>query len=335
MLTKKGTLWIAATCLVLMTAGYYWWGSLLPERSQPRMPLTFATVPAIVEAPSHIAYDNGFFADEGLDVSLKMNSDGKTSLDQLFAGEADIASVMGTPVVYSSFGRDDFYILGKIAHSKIHFVVARKDRGIQSASDLKGKKVAVMHGTSGEFFMDSFLLFNGLKHSDIEIVNLNAPAMVLAIEKGEVDAIFCWSPFPLLVQKKLGENALVLPSENIVPGSWLIVARKKFVQEHPRTVRAFLTGLMKGEKFIRENKEESIAIHSQVSGVDQDIVATLFETMDFDLTLDQALLVDLENQARWLIRRGYTAQTEVPDYLELIYPDALSQVKPTAVTLIR
>jgi hypothetical protein len=76
-------------------------------------------------------------------------------------------------------------------------------------------------------------------------------------------------------------------------------------------------------------------IHSKVSGVDRDIVAALFEDLEFNLSLDQALLVDLENQARWLLRRGYTEKKRVPDYLERIYPDALYQIKSTAVTLIK
>lgn len=69
----------------------------------------YASVPAIVEAPAHIAYAKGFFYEEGLDVEMKLNPDGKTSLDQLFAGTVDIASVMATHVVFRSFERDDFY----------------------------------------------------------------------------------------------------------------------------------------------------------------------------------------------------------------------------------
>ena len=297
--------------------------------------ITFGTVPAIVEASSHVAYEKGYFKDEGRDVKLIMNPDGKTSLQMLFDGKADIVNVMGTPVVYASFDRDDFYIIGNIRHSKIHFAVARKDRGIHKASDLKGKKVAVTKETSGEFFMDSYLIYNGIAPSELEVVYMDAPTMVDAIKKGEVDAMFCWSPFPFLAEKLLGENAVVLPSETIVPGSWLVVVKKEFAREHPDILKKFLMGILKAEQFTTEHREEAISIHARVSGVDRGIVSNLFEKMKLDLCLDQALLSDLEDQARWAIRYHYTDKTQVPNYLDSIHPGPLREIKPDAVTVIK
>jgi len=308
------------------------------KQSEPSLELkkvTVATVPAIVEAPVHVAYEKGYFKDEGLDVELIMNPDGKTSLQMLFDGKADIVNVMGTPVVYASFDRDDFYIIGKIRHSKIHFVVARKDRGIHKTSDLKGKKVAVTKGTSAEFFMDAYLIYNGIAPSELEVVYMDAPTMVDAIGKGEVDAMFCWSPFPFLAQKLLGENAVVLPSETIVPGSWLVVAKKDFASEHPDILRKYLKGIVRAEQFIEENREEAISIHAGVAGVDRGIVSELFKNMKLDLCLDQALLNDLEDQGRWAIRYHYTNKDQVPNYLNSIHPGPLREVKPHAVTVIK
>ena len=305
------------------------------EPSRELKKVTVATVPAIVEAPTHVAYEKGYFKDEGLDVELIMNAAGKTSLQMLFDGKADIANVMGTPIMYASFDRDDFYIIGKIRHSKIHFAVARKDRGIHKASDLKGKKVAVTKGTGAEFFMDSYLIFNGIAPSELKIVYMGAPDMVDAIVKGEVDAMFCWSPFPFLAQKLLGENAVMLPSETIVPGSWLVVVKKEFAREHPDILRKYLKGIVKAEQFIEENRKEAISIHARVAGVDRGIVSELFQNMKLNLCLDQALLNDLEDQGRWAIRYHYTDKTQVPNYLNSIYPGPLREVKPHAVTVIK
>ena len=310
------------------------------DKEKPAVPETLrnirvGSVPAIVEAPTHVAWDRGYFKEQGLDVDLAINPDGKTSLKQLFDGKADIIHVMATPIVYASFDRGDFVVIGKINHSKIHFAVARKDRGIEKPSDLMGKKVAVTKGTSAEFFMDSYFLHNGIDPSRVEIVHMDAPAMVEAIVKGDVDAMFCWSPFPLLAQKRLGNNAVVLASENIVPGSWLIVAKREFAGEHPDILKRYLKGLARGEQYIAENREKAAQIHAKVGGVDPEIVSRLFEKMAWSLSLDQALLSDLEDQARWLIRYGYTKKTKVPNYLEVIEPAPLKEVKPAAVSVIK
>jgi ABC-type nitrate/sulfonate/bicarbonate transport system substrate-binding protein len=297
--------------------------------------ITVGSVPAIVEAPTHVAWEMGYFKEQGLDVDLSINPDGKTSLQQLFGGRADIIHVMATPVVYASFDRDDFFVIGKIRHSKIHFAVARKDRGIRKPSDLVGKKVAVTKGTSGEFFMDSYFLHNGIDPSRVDIVYMDGPTMVETILKGDVDAMFCWSPFPLLAEKRLGKNAVVLASENIVPGSWLIVVNEVFAMQHPDILKRYLKALLKAEEYIAGNREKAIFTHAKVAGVDTEIVSKLFENMEWGMGLDQALLSDLEDQARWIIRYGYTKKTKVPNYLELIHAAPLEGVKPEAVTVIK
>ena len=306
-----------------------------PVVTEKLQKITVGSVPAIVEVPTHVAWEMGYFKEQGLDVDLKINPDGKTSLQQLFDGKADIIHVMATPIVYSSFDREDFFVIGKIRHSKIHSAVARKDRGIEKPADLIGKKVAVTKGTSGEFFMDSYFLHNGIDPSRVNIVYMDGPTMVDAISKGDVDVMFCWAPFPLLAEKRLGENAVKMVSENIVPGSWLIVVKKGFAGQHPDILKRYLKGLVRGEQYIADNREKAAQIHSRVGNVDPEIVSELFQKMEWELSLDQALLSDLEDQARWLIRYGYTKKTQVPNYLEVIDPAPLKEVKPTAVTIIK
>ncbi len=53
------------------------------------------------------------------------------------------------------------------------------------------------------------------------------------------------------------------------------------------------------------------------------------------LMLDQTILMSLEDEARWAMREGLTDKKEIPNYLDFIYVDALEQVKPETVTIIR
>lgn len=306
-----------------------------PEKSVTALKkVRFASVPAIVEAPTHIAYHNKYFEYEGLDVSLKINPDGKTSLEQLLNGETDIITVTGTPVVYSSLKGNKFYILANIDHSKVHFVVARKDRAIKTIADLKGKKVAVMLGTSGQFFMDSLLALHSLKKTDMEVINLNAPAQLKAFVDGEVDAIFGWAPFPLQALEALGDKAILLPSEPIRPCSWVVVATKQYVDANPEVSKQVLRALISAKDYIKQNKEQAVGIYSKVSGVQNQAVNDLFKTMEFDLSLNHSLLLDLEDQARWVIKNGYSDANKVPNYLDYMYPQAMRIIKPEATTLI-
>ncbi|UUZ64709.1 hypothetical protein LP414_22215 [Polaromonas sp. P1(28)-13] len=54
----------------------------------------------------------------------------------------------------------------------------------------------------------------------------------------------------------------------------------------------------------------------------------------FNVTLDQGLLLALEDESRWAIRNKLTDRTDMPNYLNHVYLDALKAVSPTAVTVI-
>jgi NitT/TauT family transport system substrate-binding protein len=53
------------------------------------------------------------------------------------------------------------------------------------------------------------------------------------------------------------------------------------------------------------------------------------------VTLDQVLLVDLEDQTRWLLKGGLTVRKDMPNYLDFIYTEGLLAVKPEAVRILR
>ena len=55
----------------------------------------------------------------------------------------------------------------------------------------------------------------------------------------------------------------------------------------------------------------------------------------FVIELPQSLLFRLEDEARWRIKNNLTDNKEVPNYLDFIFTDALEQIKPGAVTIIR
>jgi len=62
---------------------------------------------------------------------------------------------------------------------------------------------------------------------------------------------------------------------------------------------------------------------------------SILPEQEFTIILPQALIVAMEDQARWRIKNKLTEATQVLNYLDYIYFDALEEVKPEAVTIIR
>ena len=98
--------------------------------------------------------------------------------------------------------------------------------------------------------------------------------------------------------------------------------------------KKILKALIAAEDFISQNREQASVIHAEISGVKTPAASDLFKTMEFGLSLRHSLLLDFEDQARWILKNGYSDAKQIPNYLNYIYPDAMKAVKPEAVTLI-
>jgi len=69
--------------------------------------------------------------------------------------------------------------------------------------------------------------------------------------------------------------------------------------------------------------------------IDSALLEEIWGIFNFRVALDQALLVNLEDQTRWAIKKRLTARTDMPNYLDYIYISGLQAVKPEAVRIIR
>jgi ABC-type nitrate/sulfonate/bicarbonate transport system substrate-binding protein len=298
--------------------------------------ITFAASGGGLSAIVFIAIDQGYFQDEGLDVTIQLYGSGKASLDSVIEGNANVATVADIPVMHAGLNEEKIYLLATVQHSeKDTVMVARKDKGISQPLDLTGKKIGVKKGTSGEFFLDTLLTISGIPKRDVEIINLKPQEMFNALTTEEVDAVVTWSPFVYKLRQELGDNGVTFDGEGVYTQTWNIVAKQDFVNKNPESIKKIISALVKAEKFARENPGESqlsTAKHTEIG------TALLKETWDvfssIQVSLDQTLLITLEDQARWAIDNDLTNATEVPNYLDYIYFDALEEVKPEAVGII-
>ena len=286
-------------------------------------------------SPLWIAENKGYFKDEGLNVEIQGFESGRTALRTMLKGEGiDVATAAQTPVISNSFSRNDYAIIGAMLYSDNDVkMLARRDKGINALSDLKGKTVGVTSGSSGHFFLGLFLAYHGLRMNDVKTVDIEATRLPQALRDGQVDAIATWEPHIYKARKALGDKALVLPSAGIYREDFYFIARKAFIKQHPETLTRFLRAIEKGEDFISKSKKEAMDIVGQRLKIDQDIMKATWDDFHFKLFLDQPMLVSLEDEARWAMENRLTDATKVPNYLDYLYSDALKTVRPDAVTI--
>src|SRR5262249_19543368 len=150
-----------------------------------------------------------YFTEHCLDIALSRYQTGVEAMKEMANGHIDIASAAEFVVARDIFERNDLKIVGAITtvDEKIR-VVARKDHDLHYPFDIKDKKIGVVLKSSAEFFLSLFLIKNGLKNSDVALVNLAPHAMQQEIQRGNISAAVIWDPVANEVKKSLGENAI-------------------------------------------------------------------------------------------------------------------------------
>ncbi len=283
-----------------------------------------------------IAQNRGYFLQEGLEVTLRTYSYGKAAFDALRKGEADVATVGETPFMLAVMKGEKLFIIATIQTSnKNNAVVARKDKGILAPEDLKGRKIGTTFGTTGEFFMDSYLVSRSISRKQMKVVNLAPEEMQTALESGAVDAVSTWSPVLGQLQKQLGGRGTIFYDADIYTQTFSVAAGQEYVRGHPGRIRKLLHALVKAEEFIEQNPVEAQKIIAARSGMDRASVSDMWNDNAFNVTLDQSLILALEDESRWAIKSGLVNRTMVPNYLDYIYLDGLESVKSKAVRILR
>jgi NitT/TauT family transport system substrate-binding protein len=281
----------------------------------------------------YIAEEQGFFKNNGLDVIIKDYQSGKVAADALVAGKADISTSAGFVFVSNSFDHADLRILGTVAIAENKELVARKDKGITTTDDLRGKKIGVTKKSGGEFSLGVFLTFGGLSRQDVELVDLRPSEMTEAISGGEVDAVFTWDPNVYNVKKELGDKAISWPGQSDF--YFVLIAKENWIGNNPVAVERFMKSLLEAENYVRNNSKESKEFVRDRFNYESDYIDYSWSKQEFAVIFPQATLIAFEDQARWRIEHGLTDKTKVPNYLDYIYLDALEAVKLEAVTIIR
>ncbi len=322
--------------VVLTVTAYLWYGHHGPfaEKVVPPEKLTIAVATLPMSAPIYVALDRGYFRKEGLDISVKSFTSGKDALATALSGSADLATVAETPVMLAVMEGSALALIATISESEKNTgLVVRKDRGILQPADLKGKTIGVTPATNGEYFLDTFLIFHGIQQNDTRIVPLKPEEMEQTLAEGRVDAVATWEPHISQTQKQLGDKAQTYHAAGIYRMTWNIVSRPDLIKRRPQVIKKALWALLSAERFIVEQPGEALQITANHLGVAQEALSAPWGACFFKVTLDQALLVNLESQARWAIRNRLVTGTEVPNFLSSIHRDTLKAVRPDAVTL--
>ncbi len=263
-----------------------------------------------------IAEQYGFFKDVGLDVKSSHSAAAKFAYDALVAGSVDFAVLVDMNIAHNLFNqtpdgrlKNDLVILAELAEP-IHAIklLGRKDRGIQTANDLVGRKAGVLFGVNIHLFLHKYLLANNVPLSNVEMVNLAPPNAVAAFKSdagdagSRVDAIVTWQPFVYKLQQEMGDKIIVLAddSQEYWYYKMILVTTKEYLEKNPETVAAMLKGLKKADDLIQEDPNVGIETMANLLYMDKADVANFYGEHQYKLQLTDRLFEMIVEDVNWL-----------------------------------
>lgn len=314
-------------CL-LLTAQYLLVCWTAPAVAQP-LRIAVAQLPYF--SPALIANRQGFFAAEGLAVEIVPCVNGKRCLKHLTDKEVDVATVADTPIVTAVHDGLPFHILATMTTSRDNSFVARKDRGIASPADLRGKRIGFVLGTTGHYFTDTFLTFYGIGLDQVTLVELDAARAPQQVAAGEVDAAGLYQPHGPAAMRLLGDNGLVLLAPRLYTVTMNLVAKPGLSDADATKL---LRALQRATAYLRADPPRAQALVASQLKLDPKVLDETWELLSFRLSLGQSLLTTLEAESRWMRRAGQVKGDATPDFLARMRTGPLRAVDPTAVTLV-
>ncbi len=304
--------------------------------SEGRQKVTVAYTTQPQSTLIHIAVNKGYFSNQGLDVQPLIHSFGKAALQSILDGKADFATVAETPVMFSVLKGDKIFVIANIESSNVNnAVLARPDAGIVKAADVKGKRIGFTPGTTSDFFLDSFLTAQGLTRKEITPVPLTPNEMQEALQTGKVEAVSSWNYTLTQIKHQLGAQAVIFYDRQIYTETFNIAATQDFVQRNPQAVTRFLRALIQAEDFVTKNPQEAQDIMAAAIKVDKELVREVWDAFNYQVRLEQNLLITLEDETRWAMKNKLTDKTVMPNYKDYFHVESLMAVRRETVKLKR
>jgi len=190
--------------------------------------------------PAKVAQaDNSFAKESGASVDWRKFDSGAGVLRALASGDVQIGNIGSSPLAVAAAQKlpiEAFLLASQLGNSEA--LVVKKT--ITSPKDLIGKRIAVPFISTTHYSLLAALKHWGIKPSQVQLVNLQPPAIIAAWQRGDIDGAYVWAPAVNELEK---EGKVLTDSAEV--GSWgsptldVWVVRKDFAEQHPEIVTAF------------------------------------------------------------------------------------------------
>lgn len=282
---------------------------------------------SIFYAPLYVAIEEGYFMEEGINLTLVTGFGADKTMTALLTGEADIGFMGSESTIYTYTGGTDDYAVNfaQLTQRAGNFLVSREPIENFSWDMLKGKNV--LGGRAGgmpQMVFEYILKKNNIDPaSDLSInQSIDFGSTAAAFSGGDADFTVEFEPHATSLEAKgdgyvvasLGEDSGYVPYT-------AFSAKKSYLENNPQIIQSFTNALQKGMDYVMNHSPEEIAtiIAPQFAETDSDTLTTIVaryhsqDTWKENLLFEQDAFELLQN----ILMEANVLETKVP-YKDLV-----------------
>jgi NitT/TauT family transport system substrate-binding protein len=311
---------LAAAALLLASA--------LGANAQPAK-MTIATGVDPAFAQFYVAKEAGLFEKNGLDVTINTGPSGSAMVPFLVNNQ-----------VQAAYGSD---LAGVINHQVDRNIVAVADgtylwkwesvigRNVPDLAGLKGKKIGIAMGTGSEIFWRRLIEAKKLNAADYTLVNIEAPEMLAAIERGDIDAFAVWEPWPTRTLMSVKNTKVLATADGVYNNINFIYMNRGWIEQNKATAEKFIKALCEANDLINNDRPTAAKMVAKFLKMPLELATELMPKVYYDMDWQPRSLEAIKDSVGLLAdQKKLKGPIDLSKY---VYMDLLKAVRPENVKL--
>ncbi|MFP4532993.1 MAG: ABC transporter substrate-binding protein [Desulfobacterales bacterium] len=250
-------------------------------------------------------------------------ADQKTAL---LAGSLDMCGTTLAHAIHSAAMNQPVVLVAALCN-KCSALVVKKDAGIETVKELKGRKIGYVPGTMHEILLREMLARNGLSpRKDVKLMRVDFFDMGLALAGGSIDGFLSGEPFPTLAVEKGYGKILSYPyyGESIGTINAGMLVTRTFLKNHPEKVYELVKAHALASRHLTNHPDKWLARAADF-GTEKSILEKAAPNMELAWDMDADYIRRTKALGKRMAELGMIQQQ--PDYEQLFDRSFVKRVK--------
>ena len=278
-------------------------------------------------APFVVAAERKLFEKYDLETSFKPFDDGNVALDAILTGSSDIGATteLGGLARWDKGGK--LYVTSYSSTSREQIGLAARGE-LKKPEDLIGRTVGYPRASGGHLYFINYVKKYKLPVDKIKVRTLQAPEMVAALERRDIDAFFLWEPW-LTKAAELVQGAHVMArsgDDNVYVLTSYNYYSQGLLDDRPRAVAA-TKALMEAADFCASNPDEAARLTAKAFRIPEPDMKLFMSRMTYRMEMPKNVVAgNFREAAELALAEGIIRK--MPDWNDVLRPQIMKEAAP-------